>query len=338
MKSRQKLLILAVSVVLLLGLVAGGFGCAAKTEEGMRLNMGAGSIGSSNYIQKTAVKILVEKYTPHKITIIPYASITFAVKGFEAGDADIAGIYAYQFSKPDLKADWHPRSRYLWGWWAGNLAVVALDQSDIKTFEDLRGKRIGSGPKGGMGDRTLVYLMDKMGWVAGKDYKVVNHAFIDYGKILREGTADAFMATWSYTGAYVHDLVSTDKFREITLPEPQTGDMLKEAWGEGTFMKTMMNKGDWATVDKGYAGEFPFEAYWLSCWWGVWEDLDEDVVYDIVKAVWDHEDEGLEMWAGFKYIKRPEFFNLADQQRPFHDGALKYYKEQGWITESHRYS
>lgn len=65
------------------------------------------------------------------------------------------------------------------------------------------------------------------------------------------------------------------------------------------------------------------------------EDLPDDLAYAITKAVWDHRD--------ILYVSRPEFdeffrnYDLAvskDNVGPFHDGAIKYWKEVGaWTSE-----
>jgi TRAP transporter TAXI family solute receptor len=59
-------------------------------------------------------------------------------------------------------------------------------------------------------------------------------------------------------------------------------------------------------------------------------DVDEDVVYQTVKAVFDNFDR-------FKRL-HPAFENLTEEEMisgglsaPLHDGAAKYYRERGWI-------
>ena len=59
-------------------------------------------------------------------------------------------------------------------------------------------------------------------------------------------------------------------------------------------------------------------------------DVPDDVIYEVVKAVFDN----------FKRFKRlhPAFENLKEEDMisgglsaPLHDGAVKYYKERGWM-------
>jgi len=59
-------------------------------------------------------------------------------------------------------------------------------------------------------------------------------------------------------------------------------------------------------------------------------DVDDDVVYQVVKAVFDNFDR-------FKRL-HPAFENLNEEDMisdgltaPLHDGAARYYRERGWI-------
>ena len=59
-------------------------------------------------------------------------------------------------------------------------------------------------------------------------------------------------------------------------------------------------------------------------------DVPEEVVYTVVKAVFENFD-------SFKKL-HPAFANLTEQEMiadslsaPLHDGAAKYYKERGWM-------
>lgn len=59
-------------------------------------------------------------------------------------------------------------------------------------------------------------------------------------------------------------------------------------------------------------------------------DVPDEVVYTVVKAVFDNFD-------GFKKL-HPAFGNLSEKEMisdslsaPLHDGAVKYYKERGWM-------
>jgi hypothetical protein len=88
----------------------------------------------------------------------------------------------------------------------------------------------------------------------------------------------------------------------------------------------------WATIPGGmYKGNdedtttFGVKATFVSS-----SDVPEEVIYQVVKAVFDNFDR-------FKKL-HPAFENLTEEQMikdglsaPLHDGAVKYYKERGWM-------
>ena len=62
------------------------------------------------------------------------------------------------------------------------------------------------------------------------------------------------------------------------------------------------------------------------------KQMDADVVYEIVKLWWEYEDERNEMHAAIKdCTEEATKALLAHPPAPFHEGALRYYKERGWV-------
>ena len=59
-------------------------------------------------------------------------------------------------------------------------------------------------------------------------------------------------------------------------------------------------------------------------------DVDEDTVYQVVKAVFDNFDRFKKLHPSFANLKQEDMISEG-LSAPLHDGAAKYYKEQGWI-------
>jgi len=59
-------------------------------------------------------------------------------------------------------------------------------------------------------------------------------------------------------------------------------------------------------------------------------DVPDDVVYVIVKAVFDNIDDFRKLHPAFGNLKEEEM--ISDSlSAPLHDGAVRYYKERGWM-------
>jgi TRAP transporter TAXI family solute receptor len=59
-------------------------------------------------------------------------------------------------------------------------------------------------------------------------------------------------------------------------------------------------------------------------------DVPEDVVYTLVKAVFDNFDDFKKLHPAFANLKEEEMIKDG-LSAPLHPGAAKYYKERGWM-------
>ena len=57
---------------------------------------------------------------------------------------------------------------------------------------------------------------------------------------------------------------------------------------------------------------------------------DSDTVYQIVKAVFDNIDRFKKMHPAFAHLE-PSKMIVNNLSAPLHDGALRFYKEKGWV-------
>ena len=59
-------------------------------------------------------------------------------------------------------------------------------------------------------------------------------------------------------------------------------------------------------------------------------DVPDNVVYTVVKAVFDNFDQFKKLHPAFAHLK-PEEMIKDGLSAPLHNGAVKYYKEKGWL-------
>jgi TRAP transporter TAXI family solute receptor len=59
-------------------------------------------------------------------------------------------------------------------------------------------------------------------------------------------------------------------------------------------------------------------------------DVPEDVVYNVVKAVFDNFDRFKRLHPAFEILKEEDMIS-GGLSAPLHPGAEKYYKERGWM-------
>ncbi len=59
-------------------------------------------------------------------------------------------------------------------------------------------------------------------------------------------------------------------------------------------------------------------------------DVSDDVVYEVVRAVFENLDDFKKLHAAFKNLDPAQMITNG-LSAPLHNGAVRYYKEQGWM-------
>jgi TRAP transporter TAXI family solute receptor len=207
------------------------------------------------------------------------------------------------------------KSRVIAPMYEMSLTAFALSSSGIETWSDLEGKTVGLGSKGSGIDPVLRKLLDAM----GINVTVHNDAWGTTVEALKDGTIDAVIT--QAAGAWP-SLAETEATHEVNIL-PMTEEQVKIVC-EMTpyYVQSYIPAGTYkANADKNI----------LSCsMWAFFiasEDVDDEVVYELTKATWEHYDDMVTVYAGLAGGLKLE--NIPNMPFLFHDGAIKYYQEQG---------
>ncbi|RMF38369.1 MAG: TAXI family TRAP transporter solute-binding subunit [Alphaproteobacteria bacterium] len=209
---------------------------------------------------------------------------------------------------------WFPYGQY-------HFAVRA--DSDIQTLDDIEGATVFLGPQGGGAyNAAKGWIEATTGLVAGEDYEAIKanwqtgfQAFLD-GKIdvYTNGCLDPCQQFIQFT--------ETEKLRFIG-PADDSGPAVDKWLGKFRFRDTIP-----AHVYEGQMNDGPVVSFNTAVGIGVRADLDEDTVYRITRAFWDHIDQVTSQapWAKALDIQ----FAARKQGRiELHPGAARYYREVG---------
>ncbi len=199
------------------------------------------------------------------------------------------------------------------------IQIVALKKSNIKTVFDLKGKKVAVGDKGSgteIDARTILSLHG----ITYDDIEEQYMSFAEAADALKDERIDALFTTAGIPTSSIVELATT---KEITLVEI-TPDKIQELVQKVPYYSLFkIPKDTYKGMDK--------DVTTVTCLaqWVCDESLDAEVVYHIVKAVFDHKADLEKVHAKGKDIS-PENA-VKGVAIPFHPGAEKYFKELGLI-------
>ena len=216
--------------------------------------------------------------------------------------------------------------RSIWGWQAVLFHPVTFDIAGIKTFSDIKGKRVFTGPPSGAAAVTSESMIRALtGYEANKDYKAIRLPWGGGLQAMMDGKLDVFMRPDGLGSAMIEQLGLTRKFRLLNAADSSN----KAAWGKWTkglgrspgIIPAGTYKGQVNNNINIAVGAVTFQI-------GVNKQaISEDMAYRMTKLTWDKLGEIHQTAASLRSIKKSSPFTGVNM--PLHMGAVRYYRENG---------
>lgn len=291
--------------------------CLATGASAEEYRIATASVGGAFFPMGQSISNLVNKYAGGDLTMVPIVTqgsvenprlvatgeaeigITNANLAIDA----VAGEGAYEGNPMALKAlgPLHPSVLHM---------VVPAD-SDIRTFADLKGKRVAVGPAGG---GTMGFLKNMMP-VHGLALDDITPSFLSYGdgfSQLSDGNVDAALALSGYPAAAVMQAAANGKLRMITI-EP---DKLEEILASNPAYST------YEIAPEVYGMDEASSVLGVTNMLIVRADMDTDIAGGIVASIYDHLDEFAAENANGSQIDKARASRLAID---LHESASSYF-------------
>jgi TRAP transporter TAXI family solute receptor len=250
------------------------------------------------------------------------------INGIRAGDLDMGvaqsdwQYHAYNGTAPDTFPDGKfEELRAVFSVHPEPFTVVARADSGIKTFDDLKGKRVNMGDPGSGARATFEVVMDKMGWSASDFSLAAELKSAEQSAALCDNKIDAIVFTVGHPAGTIKEATTSCDSRLINVDN----DVIRKLVDDNPFYSM-------ATIPAGmYAGTdedtttFGVGATFVSS-----TKTSPDVIYAVTKAVFENFDRFKQMHPAFENLKEEDMIknNLS---APLHEGAERYYKERGWM-------
>jgi len=292
-------------------------------QEKIDLKMMTGPMGGSWIPLGGAIAELIQKNIPGTTVSASPGGGMANVVGVQEGKADIG--FGNSSSSVDGVAGRAPfkgptkNVMQLANLYPQFFQMVVLEESGIKSVNDLKGKGICPGPKGHTGELLAQQVLQIYG-LSYKDMKVNHVSYADAVSLMKDGHAQGYLLGTTIPASSIMDLASTKKIKLLSLPEDKIKDLQKINAG---YLKRVIPSGTYTgvnydTITVGYFTHLVISA-----------KLPEPLVYKITKVLSENVDR---LGDVVKDMKGVTVKDLAlDIGVPFHPGALKYYKEKGVI-------
>ena len=199
--------------------------------------------------------------------------------------------------------------------------VLARPDSGVAKFEDFKGKRFNIGNPGSGTRSSMEELLKQMGWTTG-DFSLASELKADeQGPALCDNKIDGFFYGVGHPSAAIQDPTTACGAKLIPLTGPAVDALVKE---HPYYSKATIPGGMYANNPD------PTETYGVRSTLVTSAGTPDEVVYALVKAVFENFDEFKKLHPAFANLDPKEMVSVG-LSAPIHPGALKYYKEKGWL-------
>jgi len=197
------------------------------------------------------------------------------------------------------------------------IQIVARKEANIKTVADLKGKRVSIGPLGSGTTENAKQILNAWGLSLNdlESQQLKANQAADY---MKDGRLDAYFNTTAVGAAHIIDTFVIVPSNIVEVAGPNADKLRKEF---AFYAVDTIPAGAYKGLDS------PVKTVAVMAMMVAREDLEADVVYSVMKAVYGDLEQIKKAHAKFKGIDVKKA--LMGMSVPLHPGAEKYFKEVG---------
>jgi len=197
--------------------------------------------------------------------------------------------------------------------------VVARADSGIRNFQDLKGKRVNIGNPGSGQRATIEEVMGKFGWTKD-DFKLASELkAAEQSAALCDNKVDAIVYVVGHPNGSIQEAATACDSVVVNVAGKEIDELVKD----NPYYRTAVIPGGMYRGTDSDTKTFGVGATFVAS-----AKVPADVIYNVVKAVFENFDEFKKLHPAFENLKKEEMIKDG-LSAPLHDGAMKYYKEAG---------
>ena len=308
----------------------GALGAAPAHAQQKFVNIGTGGVTGVYYAAGNAICRLINRDSArHRVrcTVASTGGSVYNLNTLRAGELDFGiaqsdwQFHARHGSDVFKPAGADQELRAVFSLHPEPFTVLTRKEANIAKFEDLKGKRVNVGNPGSGTRASVQALLDAMGWKLSDFALAAELKADEHGAALCDNKIDAFFYGVGHPSANIQDPTTTCGARLM----PLTGPAVDRLVAERPYYAR-------ATIPGGlYAhNPAPTASYGVLATLVSSSKVPDDVVYALVKAVFDNFDAFKRLHPAFAHLQ-PRDMIRHGLSAPLHAGAVKYYREQGWM-------
>lgn len=310
------------------GLIAAAAALAVTSTASAQdfITIGTGGQTGVYYVVGQSICRLVNRDTDLRCTAPSTGGSVANLNAIISGDQDMAVAQSdMQFNAYNGEGPWEGEPfenlRAMFSLHPEPLTIVARADSGIETFDDLKGKRVNVGNPGSGQRATMEIVMEAKGWTMN-DFSLASELRpAEQSAALCDNNVDAIVYTVGHPNGSIQEATTTCD----SVIVPVTGPEIDTLVEENPYYAPAMIPGDM------YKGNpEPIETFGVLATFVTSADVSDEIVYDVTKAVFDNFDRFKGLHPAFEILDQ-EAMVSAGLSAPLHEGAERYFSEQGWI-------
>lgn len=199
--------------------------------------------------------------------------------------------------------------------------ILARRDANIASFDDLKGKRVNIGNPGSGQRDTLEEIMQVKGWDRSAFSLAAELKPAEQASALGDNNIDAMTYFVGHPNGAIQEATTTTDAVLVPVTGAEIDKLLaaKSYYTKAEIPGGVYKGNDAATPSIGGKAVLSTSA-----------KASPEVVYQLVKSVFDNIDRFKRLHPAFADLKEEDMIKVG-LSAPLHEGAVRYYKERGWL-------
>ena len=326
-------------------------GCA---QNGVTINIKTGGTGGTYYSFTNAAAPMLSAKTGYQCTVLPAGGSVDSLKSIGIGDCNMAIVQndtmvnAYNGLTDNFKDNAIKNFSVLAHVYPEVVQIVCHGRNadKVKSLADLKGSglKVSIGDMGSGVEANAIALMEKYGLSFTKaadgswksdDIQIQNLSVAKSADALKDDALDVFFFTSGAPATSITELAAGGNAKKVymlSLDDAVMEEFINENKIDGkydVFAKQTITNAQYSFIPEGEA----VKTIGVTATYIVSNDLSEEVVYNLTKALWESKTDLLTAHSISSNMDVDRAFSTIGNV-PVHPGAAKYYTELGQTVEN----